>query len=103
MLWVAVTMFFFCFLRSGEVTVRRDSGFDPARHLAFGDIRVDSNQDPRHVAVRIKASKTDPYWQGVTVYLDHAPSEQCPVAAVQVHRLASFRIGAATTAAQKGI
>ena len=41
-----------------------DRGFDPTRHLAFGDVRLSSHQDPQFMVVPIKASKTDPYRQG---------------------------------------
>ena len=64
MFWAAATMCFFGFLRSGEVTVPGDRGFDPTRHLVFGDVRLSSHQDPQFVVVQIKASKTDPYRQG---------------------------------------
>ena len=39
-------------------------------------------KDPQFLQVRIKASKTDPYRQGATIYLGRAPGELCPVAAV---------------------
>ena len=44
---------------------------------------MDSYSNPRLVTVRIKASKTDLYRQGVTVYMGRAGGELCPVAAVQ--------------------
>ena len=40
------------------------------------DVRLNSYQDPRHVAVDIKVSKTGLCRQGVA-YLGHAPSELC--------------------------
>ena len=62
-------MCFFGFLRSGEVVVPSESSFDPAAHLAQGEVRVDSTAFPRYLEVRIKASKTDPFRRGVTVFL----------------------------------
>ena len=70
------------FLWSGEVVVPGGSRFDPTVHLAHGDVRVNSYQDPQFLQVQIKASKTDPYCQGATIYLGKAPGELCPVAAV---------------------
>ena len=145
MLWAAATMCFFGFLRVGEAVSPSDR-FDPACHLAQGDVRVNNNQDPQFVVVRIKASKTDPFRQGTSVYLGRTHNELCPVAAilgymvrrgssegpfftfedgrrltrerfvVEVRRTLtelgyncalyaghSFRIGAATTAAQRGM
>ncbi len=68
MLWAAATTCFFGFLRSGEIVVPGESGFDPTVHLAHGDVKVSSYEDPSFVEVTIKASKTDPYRQGVKVY-----------------------------------
>ena len=84
MLWAAATMccFFFGFLRSGEVTMSGDRGFDSTRHLVFGDVRLSSYQDPQFVVVQIKASKMDPHRQGVSIYLGRTQGDLCPVAAV---------------------
>ena len=146
MLWAAVTMCFCGFLRSGEVVSPSRSYYDPAVHLCLGDVRVDSPILPSLVEVRLKASKTDPFRRGVSVFLGVTGCTLCPVAAildymvrrgsaagpffsfsdggfltrdrfVQEVRAAlscagvdssafaghSFRIGAATTAARKGI
>ena len=146
MLWAAVTMCFCGFLRSGEVVVPSQTGYDPASHLSFGDIRADSITNPQCIEIRIKASKMDPFRMGVSVYLGRTDNDLCPVAAsldymvrrgttagpfftfsdgsyltrerfVQAVRSAldriglissnyaghSFRIGAATTAAQRGV
>ena len=82
MLWAAACMCFFGFLRSGEVVVPSESSFDPAAHLAQGDVRVNSTAFPRYLEVRIKASKTDPFRRGVTVFLGVSGADICPVAAV---------------------
>ena len=146
MLWAAATMCFFGFLRAGEVVVPSDGGFDESCHLSFGDVRVDSHSSPQFLEVRIKASKTDPFRKGVTVYLGRTDGAICPVAASLAYMVSrgpaagpfftfgdgrcltrerfvkavrdalqrsgvdssryaghSFRIGAATTAANRGI
>ena len=82
MLWAAVCMCFFGFLRSGEVVVPSDSDYDSSTHLSFGDVRVDSVDFPQYVEVRIKASKTDPFRQGVSVFLGWKDADLCPVGAV---------------------
>ena len=146
MLWAASCMCFFGFLRMGEVICPSDQAFDPETHLAFGDVRVNDVKDPQFLEVRLKASKTDPFRLGVTVYLGQSKSDICPVAAILAYSVLrgsapgpffqfadgraltrarfveairqalaaagvdaqkysghSFRIGAATTAAAKGL
>ena len=82
MLWAAVCMCFFGFLRSGEVVVPSDREYDASVHLSYGDVRVDSTENPQFIEVAIKASKTDPFRKGVTVYLGRTSSDLCPVSAV---------------------
>lgn len=146
MLWAAACMCFFGFLRSGEVVAPSKSSFDAAVTLCYGDVSVDSTSNPQVLQVHLKASKTDPYRLGVSVYLGRTGHLLCPVSAVLGYmvkrgsqvgpfflyedgsfltrssfvdrlRLAlsraglspekysghSFRIGAATTAAQVGL
>ena len=61
MLWAASSMYFFGFLRVGEIVVPSDSHFDPSSQLAFGDVHVNNVVTPHYLEVRIKASKTDPF------------------------------------------
>ena len=82
MMWAAVLLCFFGFLRAGEITVPSDSGYDSGAHLSFADISVDSHTNPQLVKVRIKASKTDPFRLGVDVFLGRTQKVLCPVAAV---------------------
>ena len=64
MLWAVATMCFFGFLRSGEVVVPSDRAFDPTVHLAYADVRIDSQVSPRMLEVRLKASKPTPFREG---------------------------------------
>ena len=82
MLWEAVCMCFFGFLRSGEIVVPKDSEYDETVHLSYGDVRVDSTVNPQHLEVEIKASKTDPFRKGVTVYLGRTDGDLCPLSAI---------------------
>ena len=88
MLWAAAATCFFGFLRSGEITVPSEKGYDPGAHLSFGDVAVDSTAAPTTVRVRIKASKTDPFRAGVDVYLGHTGDPICPVAALLTYMAA---------------
>ncbi len=82
MLWAASCLCFFGFLRMGEAVVPSDSGYDPAVHLSFKDIQVGNISRPQWVEVRIKASKTDPFRLGVTIYLGATGKWLCPVASL---------------------
>lgn len=146
MLWAACCLGFFGFLRSGEMTVPADGRYDPSCHLSRADIAVDHPSHPNTIRVTIKQSKTDPFRQGIQLFMGRTDSDVCPVRAllnylvergstegplfmfpdgsyltrqrlVEVVRQAlgkagldaskycghSFRIGAATTAAKKGM
>ena len=82
MLWAACCMCFFGFLRSGEIVVPADSAYDRGVHLSWGDVRVDNTADPQYLEVHIKASKTDPFRHGVSIYLGRSQADLCPVSAV---------------------
>ncbi len=82
MLWAASCMCFFGFLRSGEVVAPSTRGFDPSVHLCYGDVKAEGATPPRFLEVRLKASKTDPFRRGVSIYLGVTSSEICPVAAI---------------------
>ena len=146
MMWAACCLACFGFLRAGELTVPSDSAFDPSVHLSWGDLAVDAPGNPTVLSVRLKASKTDPFRKGITLYIGRVSSDLCPVSAVLAYLLSrgksdgplfrfkdgrpltrqrfvaavrdalrkagvdaesyaghSFRIGAATTAAARGL
>ena len=82
MLWAASCMSFYGFLRSGEVVVASATAFDPSADLSYGDVAVDNVESPHFLSVRIKTSKTDPFREGVTVYLGVTGCSLCPVTAI---------------------
>ena len=59
-----------------------DRNFDPNTHLSYTDVMVDNTEKPQYITVRIKASKTDPFRKGTTVYLGTTGTDLCPVAAI---------------------
>ena len=89
MLWAAASIAFFGFLRSGELTVPDEGGYDPSTHLSIQDIAVDSHISPSILRIRLKSSKTDPFRNGVDIYIGRIQNDTnlCPVRAVQ-HYLA---------------
>ncbi len=84
MLWAACTTCFFGFLRSGEITTPPNQ-FDPGAHLAFGDVTLDSPSNPTLAQVNIKASKTDPFREGISIYLGRTGNKLCPVSALAAY------------------
>ena len=62
--------------------VPKDSEYDETVHLSYGNVRVDSTVNPQHLEVEIKASKTDPFRKGVTVYLGRTDRDLCLLSAI---------------------
>ena len=56
--------------------------FDPGQHLSVSDVMVDEVINPKVVTVHIKQSKTDPFRQGVSIFLSKTDLPLCPVAAL---------------------
>ena len=73
---------FFGFLQMGEDVVPSNSSYDPEVHLTVGDIKINDRKKPSFLEVRIKASKTDVFRRGVTIYLGVTGVDICPVAAI---------------------
>ena len=75
-------MCFFGFLRRGEVVVPSQGQYDEEVHLSIDDVKLYSRIKPSCLMVQIKASKTDVFRKGSTVYLGITGTELCPVAAI---------------------
>ena len=69
MLWVAAYTRFFGFLRVGEFTIALRNTCDHLVHLSLADLSIDSHSAPTMIFLRIKQSKTNPFRQGVDVFL----------------------------------
>ena len=82
MLWAAALSYFFGFFRAGEKTVPSATSFDPAVHLAWGNVASDREYSPSVIHFYLKCSKTDQFSQGVSVYLGATDNDLCPVAAI---------------------
>ena len=85
MLWAASTTCFFGFMRAGEITVPSQGAYDPSAHLSFNDIAVNDPTDPTLMEIRVKASKTDPFRNGVNLYVGRTNNELCPIAAMTAY------------------
>ena len=63
-----------------DVPSGENEGYDPATHLS--DVAVNSQTDTSAVAIKIKASKTDPFRKGNTIFLGATGTKLCPVKAI---------------------
>ena len=82
MLQAACCLGFFGFLRAAEFTTPSWAEFDKDAHLTIADIAVDSQTYPSIIQVHIKQSKTDPFRQGVFIYIGKSHAAICPVAII---------------------
>ena len=80
MVWAAMTLAFFGFLRIGQLTC--DSHFNSEGHLTLSDLVFMPNSSPKYMLVRLKVSKTDPFRKGQTIVIGRANSNLCPISAM---------------------
>ena len=57
LLWAATCTCYFGFLQSREATIPSQSAYDPAVHLSMADVSLDSQTNPKVIAIKIKVSK----------------------------------------------
>ena len=65
-----------------EVVAPSETYFDPGANLCFDEIWVDCHSHPTYMQVILKASKTDPFRLGTSLFIGAIDSHLCPVAAV---------------------
>jgi len=75
MLWATCCLAFFGFLCVSEFTIPTD--YDPSLHLSMQDIAIDHRDNPSILKVIIKQSKTDPFRQGVQIYIPGSNTQKC--------------------------
>ena len=77
MIWAAICLAFFGFLRISEFTC--EGPYHPSNNLSSTDIML-----RRHfLKLTLKASKADPFRQGITLTIAALESKLCPVRALQ--------------------
>ena len=82
MLWAAMTLAFFGFLRLGELTCNVKYSKDV--HLSSENVTFFPNQSaPQHIFVFIKTSKTDPFRTGQSITIGKTDLPVCPVVAMK--------------------
>ena len=80
MLWTAIITAFFGFLRISEYTSSHTTRFDTMTTLMLSDVSIRND----HAHLHIKASKTDPFRQGVTVRIAANNTILCPINALRL-------------------
>ena len=83
LIWASCCLCFFAFLRAGELTVPKDNACLPGIHLSVSDIALDDPKRSSFLRVTIKQSKTDPFQQGINIFVGMTRTDLCPVAALQ--------------------
>ena len=73
---------FFGFLRTGESTMPTSDAYDPDVHLNLSDLTLHSHTNPSVMRLTIKQSKTDPFSQGINIFLGKTETAICPVRAI---------------------
>ena len=66
----------------GEVVVPWDTNYNQAVHLNWGNVQMDRKSKPQLQEVWRKAPKTDPFQQGMSIYVGAPREWLCPVASV---------------------
>jgi len=78
-------IFLYGFFRVGELMSSSTSSYDPETQLTFRDIAIDNVKSPTLLQVHLKASKTDPFREGVDVYVGKSGNDICPISAMSVY------------------
>ena len=79
MYWSAFTLAFFGFLRSSEYVPPSSTSFSKHHTWLYKDAKIKK----RHIHLSIKASKTDPFREGVTLLIAQTSHSICPVDALK--------------------
>ena len=84
MIWAAMTLAFFGFMRLGELTC--NSRYSLETHLSPSDVRfLPTSSNPHYMSIQVKISKTDPFRIGHTLLLGKTNQSLCPVNAMKTY------------------
>ena len=78
MLWSAILTAFYGFLRVSEYTSTHKTKYVPSTTLLLSDLTIQEGR----AKLNIKASKTDPFRQGVVIAIAENGSPLCPISAL---------------------
>ncbi len=81
LLWAACCLGFFGFMRTGEFTSKSTRHPNPS-NVAVSDVARDAKHPPLFLTIQLRQSKTDPFGQGVKIFLGNTGQRICPVTAI---------------------
>ena len=82
LLWAVACMAFFSFFRLGELCPATASQIQPTASIMWGDVAVDSRENPTMVRIHLKRSKCDQFGVGANIILGRTGQSLCPVTAI---------------------
>ena len=77
-----VTLCFFGFFCSGEITVLLQEAFEARVHLGWGDVAIDDRTNPQAIKGHLRWSKADQFGNRVDVIIGKTGDTLCPVSAI---------------------
>ncbi|XP_011407305.1 PREDICTED: uncharacterized protein LOC105314691 [Amphimedon queenslandica] len=78
LIWAAICVGYFGFLRVGEFTA---TDLSPA-NILMSEVAINSRTSPTAIRLRLRKAKTDPFGRGVEIFLGVSGSGVCPVSAL---------------------
>ena len=81
-IWAIAAVAFFGFFRLGELLLTSGGEFNPAIHLAWGDVSIDDWTHPTMAQIHLKKSKCDQLGKGADIIVGKTESKVCPVLAI---------------------
>ena len=82
LLWAIACTAFFGFFRLGELLPESATKWDPSGSILWGDVAVDSQENPTMFKIRLKRSKCDQFGRGADIILGKTAQLLCPVTAL---------------------
>ena len=80
--WAVCCTAFFGFFRLGELLIDSSMAFNQSIHLAWGDIAVDNQCNPKMIWLHLKQSKPDQMGNGANIVLGKTGLDLCPITAI---------------------
>ena len=82
LVWAVAGTAFFGFFRLGELLPESASQVSPAASIMWGEVAVDSRENPAMVRIHLKRSKCDQVGAGADIILGRTGQSLCPVTAI---------------------